>query len=62
MIKAYEKEALNIQDDEFLDAKVLDKVSRIIMDDCWVLCKDTVPVSICTFNARVDTIVQLEPV
>lgn len=61
-MKDYEVEALGTERDSALDAKAEDKAGRLVMDDCWVLIQNGVPVSLSAFNAKLDDIIQIGPV
>lgn len=61
-LKAYDIEALQSADDKSLDERIEGRVNRITHNNYWVLVVDGEPVSLSSFNARVNDSVQIGPV
>lgn len=61
-MKAYDVEALGAVIDDTLLSKAESKYQQMLELGAWVLLKDSIPVSICGFNAKVDQTCQVGPV
>ncbi|MGI9215084.1 MAG: GNAT family N-acetyltransferase, partial [Gammaproteobacteria bacterium] len=61
-MQAYDVEALGASKDSNLEKRAIEKVNRLLKNDCCILLSKGKPVSLCAFNARLEDMVQVGPV
>lgn len=61
-MQAYDVEALGAAKDSNLEKRAIEKVNRLLKNDCYILLSKGKPVSLCAFNARLEDMVQVGPV